>query len=92
MKKQIPHAAESAGFGMPILRGIGISNRNTPELETWLSHVGSTRGCLLIATLFEEGENANRRSATSRNRKSQGQKQVQNPRRRKARLRRDDKV
>ena len=67
MKKQTPHAAEAAGFGMPIsdfrspvdsigvpkpdLRRIGISNRNTPELKPGLSRFGSMDGCLLIATL-----------------------------------------
>ena len=51
MKKQIPHAAENAGFGMPILRGIGISNRNTPELKRGLSRVRSTATPVLIATL-----------------------------------------
>ena len=51
MNKQIPHAAEGAGFGMPILRRIGISNRNTPELKTGLSRLRSTPTCVLIATL-----------------------------------------
>jgi len=51
MKKQIPHAAKGAGFGMPILRGIGISNRNTPELKTGLSRLRSTTTPVLIATL-----------------------------------------
>jgi len=51
MKKQVPHAAENAGFGMPILRGIGISNRNTPKLKKGLSRLRSMATPLLIATL-----------------------------------------
>jgi len=89
MKKQIPHAAENAGFGMPILRGIGISNRNTPELKRGLSRVRSTATPVLIATLSttrrrvvvpsDQGESrdlhfAIRRFVTSRNRKSQRQR------------------
>lgn len=59
---QVPNAAKDAGFGMPILRRIGNSNRNTPELERALSRLVATRTCLLIATLFQSEESANRRS------------------------------
>jgi len=55
MHKQIPRAAESAGFGMPILRGIGICNRNTPELKPGLSRLRLTVTPVLIATLFWGG-------------------------------------
>jgi len=51
MKKQIPHTAEGAGFGMPILRRIVISNRQWPRLRTGLSRLRSMMTCLLIATL-----------------------------------------
>ena len=65
MKEQFPHAAEGAGFGMPILRRIGNSNRQWPRLETGLSRFGSRATWRLIANLFQVHEDAKERFVTT---------------------------